>query len=52
MGRIARNASRAADEVQANLAQVQDLWSKQKVSAEEAEQELHSLALQHFALFA
>jgi len=38
-GSIARNASRAADEVQADLAEVQDLWSKQKISAEEAEKE-------------
>lgn len=42
-GHIARNASRAADDVQANLAEAQDLWSKQKISAEEAEQDfLHA----------
>ena len=38
-----RNASQAADDVQANLAEAQDLWSKQKTSAEEAEQEQYGL---------
>lgn len=42
-GHIARNASRAADDVQANLVEAQDLWNKQKISAEEAEQDfLHA----------
>ena len=35
---IGRTASRAADDVQANLVEAQDLWNKQKISAEEAEQ--------------
>lgn len=34
-----RKASLAADEVEADLAQVRELWGKQQISAEAAEQE-------------
>ncbi|CAK9090572.1 Centrosomal protein of 76 kDa [Durusdinium trenchii] len=42
-GSIARKASLAADEVEADLAQVRELWGKQQISAEAAEQDfLHA----------